>query len=124
MIEALVRSLKALSTDYFGVRLLTRYFEEGAVEGMMDAVLGLVDHIEVAARNEFGWYCFYHLLRSAAPPLITDEIKKAMFGKFGAMAKEEHSAKVVEQCLRHSLGADDADQDPQGWATIIMVEVL
>ena len=125
-IEALIRNMKTLGTDYYGVRLLNAYFEKGAVEGMMDMVFSIVDpeHIEVMARNEYGWYCYYHLLRSAAPASITDQIKKALYGKYADFCKGEYSAKVAEQCLRHSLADDEAGRDTKGWAIVIMRDIL
>lgn len=123
-IEALIRNMKTLGTDYYGVRLLNAYFEKGAVEGMMDMVFSIVEHIEVMARNEYGWYCYYHLLRSAAPASITDQIKKALYGKYADFCKGEYSAKVAEQCLRHSLADDEAERDIKGWAIVIMRDIL
>lgn len=124
LIEALIRNMKTLGTDYYGVRLLNAYFEQGAVEGMMDMVIAIVDHVDLMARSEYGWFCYYKLLRSQAPPSVTDPIKKALYGKYAAFCRHPHAVKVAEQCLRHSLADDEAERDPKGWAIVILRDIL
>merc|ERR1712013_650864 len=115
-----------LGTDYFGVRLLTRYFEEGAVEGMMAVIASVVEcsRMAVLIEDKFGWFVYYHLLRCGAPTAITHRIKLGVSGRWAELCCAQYSAKVVEECLRHSLKEDAAGSDCMGWAAPILCAIL
>jgi len=123
-VESLVANLGALGTDYHGVRLLTRYFEEGAVEGMMSVITAVVDASRMAQliENKFGWFVYYHLLRCGAPAAITHRIKLGVKGRWAELCCSQYASKVAEECLRHSLNSKE--KEDAEWAAMIMRAIL
>eukprot|EP01083_Nonionella_stella_P288495 981691_1 len=133
LITALIDNIKILTSVECGVRLLVTLFDkqlQGEPEPnncivynyFINLAITITKYTNILIKHQYGWFILYKFLRCDAPITITDQIKQEIQNNYHEYCKHEWAAKVVEQCLRHSIHT--TKKELADFATIIVTEIL